>query len=76
MNSTSPRNTGIAAAAMFRFAPALIPSAPGAGASTVTRHGFAPSALVLACAVALLSLGDAVTIEQSDSLVNPEAVFQ
>jgi putative iron-regulated protein len=27
-------------------------------------------------AVALLELGDAVTIEQSDSLVNPDAVFQ
>ena len=27
-------------------------------------------------AVALLQLGDAVTIEQSDSLVNPDAVFQ
>ena len=27
-------------------------------------------------AVALLQLGGAVTIEQSDSLVNPDAVFQ
>ena len=27
-------------------------------------------------AVALLELGDAVTIEQSDSLTNPDAVFQ
>ena len=27
-------------------------------------------------AVALLELGDTVTIEQSDSLTNPDAVFQ